>query len=264
MSEKRWTWLVRALVGCCLWLLAGLVLVPYVMGTRGPAPAVVLLCAALGGAAGTATLPFAEDGRALLLRSAAHLAVTAVLFGLLFWQLGAEGVELLAWECILFLLYAVVWLGRWVGWYAEVVQLRTLLGLAPGPSPLKWRETLPYLPFVLFLCVGLPLLLRAADHAVSVDVPVLSGLILPWLLLPAGGFCSGLSLGKRQGLCPLYPASCLVCYLPMVFLLFNGSALFHCLMVSVPALLGNGLGWLWRRAVFVDKTAKKGQNFPAE
>ena len=144
------------------------------------------------------------------------------------------------------MLYALIWLGRWIGWYMEVVQLRTLLGLEPGPSPLKWRETLPYLPFVLLLCDGLPLVLRWLD---APDVPVLSGLILPYLLLPVAGFSSGLSLGKRQGVCPLYPVACFVCYLPMVYLLFNYTALFHCFMVAVPALAGNVLGWMYRRAV---------------
>jgi len=208
-----------------------------------------LLCAALGAAAGMATLPFADDGARLLLRSAAHFGITATLFALLAAQLGARGVELLVWVGILALLYAVIWLGRWIGWYVEVVQLRTLLGLAPGPSPLKWRETAPYLPFILLLCCALPLALRWIDRAFVGDVPVLSGLILPYLLLPVGGFCTGMSLGKRQGVCPLYPAACFVCYLPMVFLLFNSSALFHCFMVAVPALAGNVLGWLYRRAV---------------
>lgn len=249
MKKIKWPGLARILTGTALGLVFSIALVPYIMGVRNSSPLVCLLCAALGGAAGAATLPFADDGKSLLLRSGTHFVVTAFLFGLLMAQLGAEGVELLAWEGILALLYIVVWLGRWVGWYVEVIQLRTLLGLSPGPSPLKWRETLPYLPFVLFLCNGLPLLLRWADYAVSADVPVLSGLILPYLLLPVGGFCSGLSLGKRQGVCPLYPAACFVCYLPMVFLLFNSTALFHCVVVALPALLGNGMGWMYRRAV---------------
>ena len=249
MGRIKWNWVVRVTVGGVLGLLFSIAMVPYIMATRGTSPVVCLLCTGLGALVGVATLPFADDGKALIQRSLLHFGVTAVLFGLLMFQFGAEGVELLAWEVILFLLYAVIWLGRWVGWYMEVMQLRTLLGLAPGPSPLKWRETLPYAPFVLFLCDGLPLLLRAADHAVSADVPVLSGLILPYLLLPAGGFCAGLSLGKRQGVCPLYPAACFLCYLPMVYLLFNSTALFHCFMVAVPALAGNGMGWLYRRAV---------------
>ena len=246
MKNVKWSWIVRILVGGLLGLVFSVVLASYIVGSRGPSPVTCLLCTALGVAAGVATLPFADDGKSLLLRSAAHFGVTATLFVLLAAQLGARGMQLLAWEGVLFLLYAVIWLGRWIGWYVEVMQLRSLLGLAPGPSPLKWRETLPYLPFVLLLCDGLPLLLRVLD---APDVPVLSGLILPYLLLPVAGFSSGLSLGKRQGVCPLYPVACFVCYLPMVFLLFNYTALFHCFMVAVPALAGNVLGWMYRRAV---------------
>lgn len=246
MKNVKWSWVVRVLIGGLLGLVFSVVLASYVVGSRGPAAAVCLLWVGLGMAAGVATLPFADDGKSLLLRSAAHFAVTSVLFVLLCAQLGARGLQLLAWEAVLFLLYAVIWLGRWIGWYVEVMQLRTLLGLDAGPSPLKWRETLPYAPFVLLLCDGLPLLLRVFD---APDVPVLSGLVLPYLLLPVAGFSSGLSLGKRQGVCPLYPVACFVCYLPMVFLLFNYTALFHCFMVAVPALAGNVLGWMYRRAV---------------
>ena len=249
MKQIRWDWIMRILAGGLLGLGFSVVLVSYIVGARGPSPATCLLCTALGAAVGTATLPFADNGRSLLLCSAAHFGITAVLFTLLTAQLGARGVELLAWLVILTLAYAVIWLGRWVGWYVEVMQLRTLLGLAPGPSPLKWRETLPHLGFALLLCGVLPLLLRWADHAVSADVPVLSGLLLPYVLLPVAGFSSGLSLGKRQGVCLLYPAACFLCYLPMVFLLFNSSAMFHCFMVAVPALAGNVLGWMYRRAV---------------
>lgn len=246
MKEVRRSGMARILTGGALGLVFSVVLASYIVGSRGPSAAVCLLCVGLGAAAGVATLPFADDGKSLMLRSAAHFAVTSVLFVLLAAQLGARGIQLLAWEAVLGLLYAVIWLGRWVGWYVEVMQLRTLLGLDAGPSPLKWRETLPYVPFVLLLCDVLPLLLRVFD---APDVPVLSGLLLPYLILPVAGFSSGLSLGKRQGVCPLYPIACFLCYLPMVFLLYNYTALFHCFMVSVPALAGNVLGWLYRRAV---------------
>ena len=249
MKQIRWDWIMRILAGGLLGLGFSVVLVSYIVGARGPSPATCLLCTALGAAVGTATLPFADNGRSLLLCSAAHFGITAVLFTLLTAQLGARGVELLAWLVILTLAYAVIWLGRWVGWYVEVMQLRTLLGLAPGPSPLKWRETLPYLPLVLLLCDVLPPVLNWIDHAAVADVPVLSGLLLPYLMLPVAGFCSGLSLGKRQGVCPLYPVACFVCYLPMVYLVYNYTALFHCFMIAVPALAGNMLGWLYRRAV---------------
>lgn len=158
------------------------------------------------------------------------------------------GWDLLLWVALLTLLYFLIWLGRWIGWYMEVIQLRELLGLAAGPSPLKWRETLPYLPFLLLVCNLLPAALRWVDRTFVVDVPVLSGLLLPYLILPVVGYLSGLSLGKRQGVCPLYPLACFLFYLPMVYLIYNSSALFHCFMIALPALAGNVMGWLYRQA----------------
>jgi len=204
-----------------------------------------------GAVVAMATLPFADDGQELVLRSLGHFTMTVASFSALLWvcRWVTQVRFILLWAAVLSVLYVLIWLGRWIGWYMEVVQLRSLLGLAPGPSPLKWRETLPYLPFVLLVCDALPLVLRWLDLTVVGDVPVLSGLLLPYLLLPLVGFLSGVSLGKRQGVCPLYPLACFLCYLPMVFLLFNGSALFHCFMVAVPAAAGNVIGWLYRRAV---------------
>ena len=252
MRAGKWAWLVRVLIGAAAGLLAALVFIPYFMDTRLLDPVVCLLCTGLGGAAGVATLPFADDGKSLLLRSAAHFAVTSVLFLLLMVQFyGWDWAVLLLLEGMLALLYALIWLGRWVGWYVEVMQLRTLLGLEAGPTPLKWRETLPYVPFVL-LCDGLPLLLRWAEHEIQrgsvLELPILSALLLPFVLLPVGGFFTGVSLGKRQGVCPMYPLACFVCYLPMLSLV-STAALFHCFLAAVPALAGNVLGWMYRRAV---------------
>ena len=221
-------------------------------GSVGAAVAVQSLLAALFGAVvAMAAMPFADDGGELVRRSLLHFVMTAGTFSLLLWV--CRWVErfrfVLLWVGLLAVLYAIIWLGRWVGWYVEVIQLRELLGLDPGPSPLKWRETAPYLPFVLLVCCGLPILLRLVEKLFGADVPVLSGLILPYLLLPVAGAFSGVSLGKRQGVCPLYPVMCALCYLPVVFLLYNSSAMFHCWMIALPALLGNVLGWLYRRAV---------------
>lgn len=253
MRAGKWAWLVRVLIGAASGLLAALVFIPYFMDTRLLDPMVCLLCTGLGGAAGVATLPFADDGKSLLLRSAAHFAVTSVLFLLLMAQFyGWDWAVLLLLEGMLALLYTLIWLGRWIGWYVEVMQLRTLLGLEAGPTPLKWRETLPYVPFVLLLCDGLPLLLRWAEHEIQrgsvLELPILSALLLPFVLLPVGGFFAGVSLGKRQGVCPMYPLACFVCYLPMLSLV-STAALFHCFLAAVPALAGNVLGWMYRRAV---------------
>lgn len=243
--------LARIIMGGILGLVASVALVPYLTNARSPSLAACLLCTALGATLGAATLPFADDGPTLIRRSLLHLGATALEVALVLWLCVdlRDGWAWALWMGMLVLFYAVIWLGRWIGWYVEVMQLRTLLGLAPGPSPLKWRETLPYLPLVLLLCDVLPPVLNWIDHAAVADVPVLSGLLLPYLMLPVAGFCSGLSLGKRQGVCPLYPVACFVCYLPMVYLVYNYTALFHCFMIAVPALTGNMLGWAYRRAV---------------
>ena len=82
---------------------------------------------------GVATLPFAGDGSALVGRTLAHFALTAATVGL--WVGLNFGVrETAAFLVPLALVYLLVWLGRWVGWYAEVSAIRERLGLAPGPS----------------------------------------------------------------------------------------------------------------------------------
>jgi hypothetical protein len=249
LKGAKWSWLACILAGGALGLVASAVLAPYIMDGRGPAAVTCLLCTALGATLGAAALPFADNGPALLRCSLIHLGATALEVSLLLWvSVGLrDGRAWALWMGILVLVYALIWLGRWVGWYAEVRQLRALLGLSPGPSPLKWRETLPYLPLVLLWCDVLPPVLGWIDHTVVADVPVLSGLVLPYFILPVVSFCAGLSLGKRQGLCLLYPAACFLCYLPMVFWIYNYTALFHCAMTALPALGGNVLGWLCRR-----------------
>lgn len=202
-----------------------------------------LFFALLGAEVGVSTLPFADSGPSLLGRTAAHftlMAVTVALWaGLNFGQSGALfGLILLA------SVYVLVWLGRWVGWYMEVAAIRSKLGLAPGPSLLHWRETLPYLGFALGLCLGLPALLGLFDPP---DVPVVTGLLFPYLLLPVGTVCSGFSLGRRHGFCPLYPIACALFSTAALFLLYNTSAAFHCGISFVFALLGNGVGTLLKK-----------------
>ena len=259
-----------------LGILAGIAvhfLLMYVLGTRaflGPEVSAVFICptcsfpppfegcgvllsillfALLGAEIGIATLPFADRGPSLLGRTAVHftlMAATVALWaGLNFGQTGALfGLILLA------SVYVLVWLGRWVGWYVEVAAIRAKLGLAPGPSLLHWRESLPYLVFALGLCLGLPALLRLLDPQ---DVPVLSGVYFPFLLLPIGTFCSGVSLGHRHGFSPLYPAACALLSVAAVFLLFNGSALFHGGISLVCALVGNGVGTLLKKRATREK-----------
>lgn len=209
-----------------------------------------LLGALLGGVAAVATLPFAEDRRTLAKRSMLHFLATegAFLLLVLVCRWADWGVALL-YGGLLALLYLLIWLGRWTGWYLEVVELRELLGLDPGPTPLKWRETLPYLPLVLLMCLGVPLTLRAPEYLLGNGFPALSGVYYPLLVLPVVSVCVGLSLGKRRGLCPLYPAACLICCLPMTWWLVRNFSTppIYCLMSALPGVLGNLAGWLWRR-----------------
>ena len=227
MEEIKRQWL-RALIGACVGA-AVHVLLGYLLGCFslfGPShfrgfvfpycgfpyelePLGVLLSFALwalfGAEVGIATIPFADSGRELVVRSLLHFVGTAATVGL--WaglNFGWHAYVLADFLIPLALVYAIVWLGRWVGWYTEVAAIREKLGLAPGPSIFHWRESLPYVGFAFLLCLIIPAVLRVFD---APDVPVLS-IMYAWLLLPVGGFVSGLSLGRRHGLCPLYPASC--------------------------------------------------------
>ena len=137
---------------------------------------------------------------------------------------------------------------------AAVFALGACLGLSTLPFDETWTQLrlLSWLHFpVTCLCavaalwfvadtpwaalgIALPLLARLCD---APDVPVFSGLLYPFLLLPIGSFLAGMALGRHRGFCPLFPLACALCYLPMVFLLFNATALFHLLLTAVPALL---------------------------
>ena len=68
MRAGKWAWLVRVLIGAAAGLLAALVFIPYFMDTRLLDPVVCLLCTGLGGAAGVATLPFADKLQSGILR----------------------------------------------------------------------------------------------------------------------------------------------------------------------------------------------------
>lgn len=201
----------------------------------------------MGAVVGLSTLPFADDGPTLVLRSLAHFAATAGALTALVVLCGWNWGEF--WPVALYLgllaaVYLLIWLGRWVGWYVEVAAIRQRLGLSPGPSPLKWRETLPYLPFAALMCLVLPMVLRLCES----PIPIFSA-IYAMLILPAGGFFSGLFLGRRQGFCPLYPVMCALltlCFVLLARLVSNvaDEAMIPIVLCSV--LLGNAVGALFR------------------
>lgn len=151
MEEIKKQWLPRALIGGCIGVAAHVLLgcllgsfslfgpaqfsgfvFPYCNFPREIEPLGVLLSfalfALLGAEVGIATLPFADSGRELVARSLAHFAVMSATVGL--WAAVNFGVHELPFFLIpLTLVYALVWLVRWVGWYRELLAIRQKLGL---------------------------------------------------------------------------------------------------------------------------------------
>ena len=74
----------------------------------------------MGAVAGVSTLPFAEDGKTLVLRSLAHFVLTAgaliLICTLLGWAWSWQAMAV--YLVLLAAVYLLIWLGRWVGWYA--------------------------------------------------------------------------------------------------------------------------------------------------
>ena len=79
------------------------------------------------------------------------------------------------------------------------------------------------------------------------DVPVLTGLFYPYLLLPFACLAVGWAAGRRRGLGLALPVICAVLTVPHVFLLYNESALFQAGVAAGFALAGNLAGALRRR-----------------
>ena len=107
----------------------------------GLLPAALLLSAAIGGAAGLATLPFAGTGAALALQSGAHFVITGglalALGGVCRWYHSPAGGA-----CLLGLYtggYLLIWLSRYALWRLELGRLRRRLGLT-GPKSKRRRE----------------------------------------------------------------------------------------------------------------------------
>lgn len=184
-------------------------------GSPGLAGALVgALAFALGAAVGVSTLPFDDHGSAMARRSLLHFLITGGLFLALgrvcFWYKELiGGVFLLG---IYLFLYLVVWLVRWLGWRSELSRLRAALNLPePACSPLKWRESLPYLA----LLTALFLLLRPLAGALDAgDVPVLRALVLPWLAYPFAALTVGWAAGRTLGFAPLAPLTAFFAFVP--------------------------------------------------
>lgn len=191
----------------------------------------------MGAVVGASTLPFADDGATLVRRSLAHFVVTAgaliLMVCLCGWNWG-RWAPLVVYLFLLALVYALIWLVRWAIWNSEVEAMRKKLGIIPKPSQWKWKETLPFIPVILLICLGLPWLLRLLEGG---GMPLFSGAIYVGILLPIGCMAAGMFLGEWHGFCPLYPVLCAVGVLPAVFLLYN-----HTMLILLCAIaFGSGL-----------------------
>ena len=200
----------------------------------------------LGAVLETAEVPFRLE-RGTALWSGVHFLLTAAVFSLAGWQcrwFPYRG----TWLCLLGLLllcYLLMWAVRYVGWRQDVRAIRKGVGLPEEPERPGWRKAVPYALLAAAVELLLPWLLRLVDAR---DVPVLTGIFYPFLILPLFCFFSGWSLAKRcRRLWMVYPLLCGVLTLPCVFLLYNSSALFQVWVAAIAALVGGLLGALWRK-----------------
>ena len=200
----------------------------------------------LGAVLETAEVPFRLERRTALW-SGVHVLLTAAVFSLAGWQCRWFPYRE-TWLCLLGLLllcYLLMWAVRYVGWRQDVRAIRRGVGLPEEPERPGWRKALPYVLLAAAVELLLPWLLRLVDAR---DVPVLTGIFYPFLILPLFCFFSGVSLAKRCRLLWLgYPVLCGVLTLPCVFLLYNSSALFQVWVAAIAALAGGLLGTLLRQ-----------------
>ena len=81
----------------------------------------------------------------------------------------------------------------------------------------------------------------------AVDVPVLTGIFYPFLILPLSCFFGACPLGRRLRRWWLaYPPACAALTLPCVFLVYNHTALFQVWAAGLSALAGGLLGMALR------------------
>ena len=111
---------------------------------------------------------------------------------------------------------------------------------------------MPHLGFAAVLSLVVPALLLGLLHlfqAPSLEDPTVWALFLVTPLAALGSLVPGISLGKRQGFCPLYPlAVCLLLLLSTALMYQAGPLSFLCALIAgACALAGSLLGSARRR-----------------
>lgn len=200
---------------------------------------------------GLAVPPMEGSGHAVAVRTALHLLVSSALFAGLCWVCGLLWGSWQTWLTLLgmyWFAYAVVWLLRYLHWRSELRRIRERLGLAqPETSGEIWslRPIRGYLALAAVVELAVPPVLRLLEQ--SSDIPVLTGLLYPYVLLPFFCLVTGWSVGRRQGVALLYPVACGLLTVPHVFLLYHESALFQAWVAAGFALGGILAGALVRQ-----------------
>ena len=197
----------------------------------------------LGAVLETAEVPFRLERRTALW-SGVHFLLTAAVFSLAGWQCRwfPYRETCLCLLGLLLLCYLLMWAVRYVGWRQDIRAIRKGVGLPEEPESPGWQKAVPYALLAAAVELLLPWLLRLVDAR---DVPVLTGIFYPFLILPLFCFFSGVSLAKRcRRLWLGYPVLCGVLTLPCVFLLYNSSALFQVGVAAIAALAGGAIGAL--------------------
>ena len=120
-----------------------------------------------------------------------------------------------------------------VCWLAILSSPVLIRRLAPEPVRLRLRVTAPLPPWCGVVCtLPPPLLIWWLGTG---------GILIAIYLLPFGCMALGMALGKRHGLCPLFPLACALCLLPIARGLYHMAGAL-CLGPAVFALLGNAAG----------------------
>lgn len=198
---------------------------------------------ALGAALRTAGVPFLLERRTALW-SAVHLLATVAVFSLAGWRCRwfSRADPWALWTGVLLLCYLMMWAVRYVGWRQDLLALRRAAGLAETPE----KTVSQYVLLAAAVELALPWLLRCLD---PIDVPVLTGIFYPFLILPLFCFFSACSLGRRWSRRQIlrYAAWCAALPVLNTALLYNYTALFQVLVAGVAALAGGLLGAVLRK-----------------
>lgn len=225
---------------------------------EGGTPALVIsyiLYFAIGALAGIATLPFADTGKELVVRSVIHYALTALAFSALClvngWNRGR-------WDTLLFFIgmlavfYLTIWLARWIAWLGEISDIREKLGIKPKRSPLGIVEALPYTVLVVLTSFIVSYAGYALDRTGWV------GSIITALIIPAGVFWAGFVLGKHNGFTPAFIVIAEIAVIvgfgiTILLLRLNLGFGWGAAIPAIAALLGNTAGYVLK--IFKEKRA---------